>query len=135
MRQQKAFMEHEISLIQAFTLKERQERYLNLISTKKGRIKFRTYLSHFKDLNLKYCKVNIINQDANEVYNILKSKGAPELCYIISEHDQYDQKIVPLSRAIMLLFSSGISYFISCIPGQLAYYEGEEVNQKFILFK
>jgi len=48
-------MEHERLLIKTFVNKERQERYITLISTENGRQKFKMYLSHFKDLNTQYC--------------------------------------------------------------------------------
>jgi hypothetical protein len=125
-------MQHELLLIKTFIIKERQERYTNLISTERGRKKFRQYVAHFKDLNLKYCILLPFNFDS-QIVDLLKAEGAPDLCYIISENSQYDAKYLSLTDSIRELFNSGISYFLSCIPGKLAYYEGEDLNQKFIL--
>lgn len=127
-------MLHEESLINSFILKERQGRYTNLISTSKGRKKFRTYIAHFKDLNKNKCTL-IDCEDFVQLYHLLKSKGAPDICYIISEHSNYDMQNLSLLLAIKSLFNSGISYFLSCIPGKLVYYEGEERNQKILLLK
>lgn len=128
-------MLHELLLISSFVLKERQERYKNLIATSKGRKKFRAYIAHFKDFNSKdYTPLNNC-QDFLQLYYLLKSKGAPDLCYIISEHSDYDMQDLPLLQATENLFNSGVSYFLSCIPGKLVYYEGEEFNKKILLSK
>jgi len=126
-------MNHEILLIKTFVIKDRQERYLNLIATEKGRKKFRTYLSHFRDLNSKLCSSLHTLQSASELHDILKSAGAGDLCYIISENSKYDMRSLPVMDATKQLFNSGIAFFLSCIPGKLAYYEGEDTNQRFIL--
>ncbi len=126
-------MEHEQLLIKTFIIKERQSRYLNLIATAKGRKKFRTYISHFKDLNIQYCiPLNSI-KSYSQLYDLLKSEGALDLCYIISENSNYDMRFLSLFDSTQKMFNSGIAYFLSCIPGKLAYYEGEEINQRFLL--
>lgn len=126
-------MEHELLLIKNFVIKERQERYLNLIATEKGRKKFRTYIAHFKDLNSKYCIPITSFNSYSELHDSLKSSGAPDICYVIAENSKYDMNALPIMDAARQLFSSGMAYFLSCIPGKLAYYEGEDANQRFIL--
>jgi hypothetical protein len=126
-------MEHELLLIKQFVIKDRQERYLTLIETGKGRKKFRNYISHFKDLNSKYCTPVHTLQSHIQLYDILKLEGAPNACYIISENSKYDMRSVDIMEAGKQLFASGIAFFLSCIPGKLAYYEGEEANERFIL--
>lgn len=127
--------QHEVALVKNFIIKERQERYFNLLNSKKGRIKFRSYISHFRDLKANLNKINITNQNCIELYKLLRSKGAPDYCYVISEHSEYDQKNLPLYEAIVTLFNSGISFFLSCLPGLIVYYEGEDFNSKSILIK
>ena len=126
-------MNHELLLIKAFVIKERQERYINLIATAKGRKKFRTYTPHFKDLNAKYCTPLHSLRSYSQLHELLKSDGAFDMCYIISENSQYDTKSFSLINAAMQLFNSGIACFISCIPGKLVYYAGEEGDQRFLL--
>jgi len=120
-------LSHEVSLIKSFIIKERQQRYLDLLSTPKGRIKFRSYIAHFKDLNYQFYSElpDSINQ-AIGLYNLLKSNGAPEFCYIISSNSKFDKKDMLLRDALNNLFLSGIEFFMSCIPGKLAYFEGED---------
>lgn len=125
-------MEHEYSLIKAFVNKERQERYLALISTEKGRQKFKTYLSHFKDFNNQPRSIPSLSS-YTQLYDLLKSSEAPDDCYVICENLKYDMKVLPLVDATKQLFNSGLAFFLSCIPGKLAYYEGEDSSQRFIL--
>lgn len=128
-------MEHERLLIENFVYKERQDRYLNLIQTKTGRTKLRKYIAHFNDLDSSFL-INVSHlQTFQDLYSHLKSKGAADTCYIISEHSDYDGCSFPLFKGISYLFNSGISYFSSIIAGKLVYYEGEEANQKLILLK
>jgi hypothetical protein len=126
-------MEHEHSLIKAFVNKERQERYLALTSTEKGRRKFKTYLSHFKDFNNQNCSPIPSLSSSTQLYDLLKSSGAPDTCYVICENLKYDMKVLPLMDATKQLFNSGLAFFLSCIPGKLAYYEGEDSSQRFVL--
>jgi hypothetical protein len=126
-------MEHEILLIKQFVVKDRQDRYLNLLQTDKGRNKFKSYISHFKDLNKKYCIPAYTLHSHVELYDLLKLEGAPNTCYIISENSKYDLRFLDITDAGKQLFSSGISFFLSCIPGKLAYYEGEDINERFLL--
>jgi hypothetical protein len=125
-------MKHELLLIKTFVTKERQERYLNLIATEKGRKKFRTYLSHFSDLNDKYCIPHSL-VSYPQLYDLLKSEGAPDVCYVISENSKYDLKTLPIMDATKQLFNSGIAFFLSCVPGRLVYYEGEDSTRRFVL--
>src|ERR1700722_10123553 len=126
-------MKHELLLIKQFVIKSRQERYLNLLQTDKGRKKLRSYISHFKDLDKKYCTAAHKLHSYVELYDLLKLAGAPDTCYIISENSKYDMRSLEILEAGKQLFGSGVSFFLSCIPGQLAYYEGEDPNERFIL--
>jgi hypothetical protein len=44
-----------------------------------------------------------------------------------------DMKTLPLLEATEKLFGSDIAHFLSCIPGKLAYFEGEEAYSRFLL--
>jgi hypothetical protein len=121
-------------LIGAFVVKERQARYLSLLNSEKGRKKLRSYIAHFKDLDERFLQ-KINTQTSSELYFLLKSKKAPSFCYIISENTEYDGRTLPLQEAIEHLYSSGISYFLCCIPGKLAFFEGEDFNERYLLIE
>lgn len=125
---------HESLLIDSFIIKSRQHRYIELINSRKGRIKFRKYIAHFKDLNEDLAlNVSAICNSYDQVFSLLISKFDIDRCYCISENSKYDQREFFLSDALKELYNSGISYFLSCIPGKLVYYEGEDFNRQLIL--
>jgi hypothetical protein len=53
----------------------------------------------------------------------LLARGAPKQCYVISAGSPHDGTTIPLEEAINELVGGTI---LLCIPGRLAYYEGEE---------
>ena len=79
-----------------------------------------------------YC-IQIKYRDPIMNYNYLVSLGSPEKCYAISEMDNIDGGIVNLLDALILIIGSDFGTVISCIPGKLAFYEGE--NERYILNK
>jgi hypothetical protein len=66
-----------------------------------------------------------------DILETLRSKGAPEKCFAISEDDDLDGKELFLSDALKEIVGRGIGTFLSCIPGRLAYFEDED--GRFIL--
>jgi len=126
---------HETLFISAFIIKEKKERYLNLLSSKKGRAKFRLKLPHLQDINKTYLhKIAPNEQNIAHILNQLRSYNSPPNCHIMAEHSKYDQKTMQIEDALQTLFASGISYIISCIPGKLLYYEGENINERYMIY-
>jgi len=72
-------------------------------------------------------------QNAQSVVNILKKKGAPERCYVISESSDFDGKEMLLIDAIEEVLGYGMGSIISCVAGKLVYYEGEMPSHRYIL--
>jgi hypothetical protein len=87
---------------------------------------------HFKHLDMSYAiRVPSTHRLTPELSKLLKSRGAPDSCYAISEDDELDGKEVLLLDALALIRGRGIGTFLSCIPGKLAYFEDED--QRWIL--
>lgn len=127
-------VDHERLLIQAFIVPSKRTRMIDLLSKPKRRSKILVKLPHFRDLNLRYSfKIPSSLQTSKGIHDLLKKKGAPELCYIISIDPQLDAKKKTLSEALdqIVGFSDGV--LISCIPGRLGYYEGEDPGERYIL--
>jgi len=55
----------------------------------------------------------------------LLARGAPDNCYVISNHSRHDGMTIPLDDAINELVGYGDGTILLCIPARLAYYEGE----------
>lgn len=127
---------HEELFFDTFINKDKKKRLKNLLKSKKGRKKIRESLPHSLIFNPAFIKNIPANQQTKKnITKLLITKNAPPTCYLISEHTSLDRKTMNLEDAINTIVGSGISTIISCIPGKLAYYEGEDLNDRFILEK
>lgn len=89
-------------------------------------------LAHFKHLDLRYAvQIAGPKRRASGILELLKSKGAPETCYALSEDSELDGKEILLTDALASTVGCGMGTFLSCIPGKLAYFEDED--QRWIL--
>jgi hypothetical protein len=51
----------------------------------------------------------------------------------VSEDPDIDGKRLPLDEALLLVVGAGNGTLLSCVPGLLAYYEGEGPGDRFLL--
>jgi len=124
---------HEDLLISNFILKKYRDRYYALLKTTKGRKKLQQRLAHEFDVDFRFStKIPAKEQNIKCIYNLLKNKNAPDICYIFSEHSTANGVILPLKEALTNIVGSGIAAIISCIPGQLAFLEQEEEGERYI---
>ena len=65
-------------------------------------------------------------QNPSEMLRILKAKGASDTCYALIEDDQLNGRKVLVADALEIVMAHGMGTFLSCIPGQLAYFEDED---------
>jgi hypothetical protein len=72
-------------------------------------------------------------QKPEDIAKLLKQKGAPDVCFVVSEDSNLDRQQLPLLAALEQVVGYGMGTFISCIPGKLAYFEDEE--QRCVLEK
>ncbi len=72
-------------------------------------------------------------QTGEEILKIFNRHRIDNLCYLISEHASFDGHMMTVNDAVNNIVGNGISTIISCIPGKLAYYEGEGFNNRFFL--
>ena len=108
-------------------MKERRERYLEFIRHPKKRRRFTRELGHFRHLDPRYV-IPIVrtHQQPEDVAHILRAKGAPDTCWVVSEDDALDGKGMSLADALHAVVGAGMGTFVSCIPGKLAYFENED---------
>jgi len=119
--------EHERQLIRAFVLPQRRDRYLELLGKPKRRKDITDTLAHFKHLDMTYAvQIPSPQRLASGILELLKSKGAPQTCYAMSEDSELDGREIPLSEGLAFVVGRGIGTFLSCIPGKLAYFEDED---------
>jgi hypothetical protein len=125
----------EEHFIRTFVRKDRRRRYLELISSPKGRIKFLKALAHTLELEPSCAHpIQPSAQTPNHITTLLESWGAPKECYIISESAELDGQCMDLRRALAEVVGFGIGSILCCTP-ELAYYEAEGTGERFLLLR
>jgi hypothetical protein len=128
-------MEHrEEALFEAFVVPNKRQRYRELLATQRGRDKIRASLDHFDDLDPRFCK-QMASSEPADVLGVLKRLGAPSQCYVISSNRELDKREMDLAEALEKIIGGGSGSFISCVPGRLAYFEGEEPKSQYICYR
>jgi hypothetical protein len=124
--------EHERGIIRSFIIPVRQDRYLEVLAKPKRRENLTASLAHFKHLDMRHAvQIPPHQQHAGEIFQLLKSKGAPETCYALSEDSGLDGRELSLSEALKDVVGRGMGTFLSRLPERLAYFEDED--QRWIL--
>ncbi|AOT00466.1 hypothetical protein ESP131_09435 [Exiguobacterium sp. U13-1] len=121
--------EQERVLVQSFFVKRVQERVLHELFTPKKRDMAlqrldHRYLSMLKNDYL--IEIKPPNSWPDDTYDLLKQYGAPDTCYCLSENEMISGKTLPLREALEHAIGFGFASIISCIPGELAYFEAEQ---------
>ena len=133
-----AQIEHEEAVIRAFFLRDKQERFLAFVSSHKNRKKLTQELPHFRwfdrrfataipwkvDPTLKLAQRHA--QGIENIFRLLKSKGARETCWCISEDADLDGKELNLENTLSNTMGRDMGTILSCIPGRLAIFTGED---------
>lgn len=126
--------DQEIVFINAFVLRDRRERLRSLVGNPRRRKQFVQELAHFKWLDQRHVKhLAPSSQNPEDIAKLLRQKGAPDVCFLVSEDSAVDRKQLPLLSALEQVVGHGTGTFITCIPGRLAYFEDED--QRCILEK
>lgn len=63
----------------------------------------------------------------------LAGRGAPNVCYVFAEGPAPDGRCLPLDEALCSTIGRGMGTILSCVPGRLAYYEGEYARDQYVL--
>ncbi|MHC4200469.1 MAG: hypothetical protein ACYSU0_10800 [Planctomycetota bacterium] len=127
-------MNHEEPIARAFLIAAKRDRFLAVLSTRGGRDKLRKKeFAHFDGLDPRFAhQIPPGAQNEDDIESTLKAKGAPSSCYVWSENDEIDGQELPLAEALAEVVGMSMGTFLSCIPGKLAYFEGEEPGERYI---
>ncbi|MGO9212217.1 MAG: hypothetical protein ACLPXM_20855 [Terriglobales bacterium] len=128
---------HEQAFVEAFVQKSRRERALLCLADPKRRRKLTDRFAHHgTDILAPECLRSIVpsQQHPKNIYSLLRGLGAPEDCHVISENSDLDGKEMGLLPALEEVVGNGMGTVISCVPGRLAYFEGE-LRERYILQK
>ena len=130
---EKVTVNHASALLNAFVRPERRARYLGLLASAKGRAKLRAQLAHFRDLDPRFAAPVPGGQGPAAIAALLVDRGAPPVCYVLSEDADLDGREMPLAEGLAAVVGRGMGTFLSCVPGRLAYFEGEDAGERFVL--
>lgn len=128
---------HEELLVKSFVKKVHRERLSFELSKRRG-----DFLNRFCHESLKYLDSRFVvaipkpNSNPAEILQLLKSHRAKDRCYALSMNDDIDGKFLALADALDVALGFGLPSILSCIPGQLAYLETEQIAgspDRFIL--
>ena len=126
-----AAMLHENGLVEAFVLRDRQSRAAALLP---GRRRKKVVANLAAYLDPSYMHRLLVGQRSRSAIEAkLRSAGATNRCFVISEHSDLDSRDMLLSEALEAVVGTGLVTLISCIPGKLAYFEDEAAGARYIL--
>jgi hypothetical protein len=127
-------IDRETDVINTFVVSRKRERYIELLRSPKRRQDFLRQLYHFRDFipsRIVPLSKGLLTED--DVLAELCARGAGSTCYVISVDDKLDGQSGQLAEVIPQVFARMEGTIVSCVPGRLAYYEGEPPQNRFIL--
>lgn len=127
-------LEHEDGLIKAFVVSRKRDRMLSLLGNPKRRRAALDALCHFGDLDERFAESIPRGQQSPEgIAQILRAYGASDTCWVVSSDASLDQRTMLLAEALVAIVGQGEGSLISCVPGELAFYEGEDSHDRCVL--
>ena len=129
-------MNIEDQFVTAFIRPEKQDRYRQLLADPKRRRAFLGKLAHSYDFVTESCvEIPSAEQTPAGIERLLRKLGAGATCFAISESAELDAKEMDLRKALEVIVGFGQGTCLSCVPGKLGYYEGEDMEERMILLK
>jgi len=138
-------IEHEQAVIKAFVSRDKQERFLTFLPKPKTRKRLTQELGCFTWFDPRFATPVPWKVDPNgglwqrhiqgieNVHRLLTSKGAGKNCWAISADADLDGKELELESVLESVFDSDTGTILSCIPGRLGLYSGED--EKLLLVR
>lgn len=129
-------MNDEATLISTFVNGAKRKHLIEILANPKRRHRATATLAHFNDFDPSVVvPLGSEVQTPAAIEDALHSRGAGESCHVISENRAIDGKHLPLKTALEKVVGQGKGTLLSCVPGELAYYEGEGPAERCILAK
>jgi len=127
-------MNDEEAVIRTFVVRAKRDRLVELLASRKRRNDVTTSLAHFRDFDSRFVvALPPSQQDPRSIERALRSRGAGETCYVISENAELDGKQMPLRAVLEQVVGYGMGTLLSCVQGSLAFFEGEGPSDRYIL--
>jgi hypothetical protein len=116
----------------------RRTRFRESLDSERRRKKLLDGLYHFYDFDSRFSTlVPGGNKNSDFLLPALRKLGAGESCYLMSTDRELDMLDMSLAEALVEVADAfaGDATFISCIPGKLAYFQGEDHDNSRILHR
>lgn len=137
--------EEEEALIRAFIIPHRRARYLDRLASPTARQKFMAHhFHHMSDLDPRFARLidphmplmpfeRRAAAHVDRIHGLLRAAGAEDRCYVMSASSDLDGQETGLRHALDTIVGWHDGTFLSCVPGKLAYFEGEGLNERYVL--
>jgi len=127
-------VERSAKIISAFVLPRQRARYFGFITGKTDLDKFASRLAHFDDFDPRFI-VSVPNSKhtATGIEEALRRLGAPSRCFLLSENTPLNGTEGDLHSVLETVIGYGYGSIICCLPGRLAFFEGEGPSDRYIL--
>ena len=103
---------HETEFIRAFVIRQKRERFLEFVTSKKGRGKFTFELDHPNFISTEFTrKIVPAQQTAQAIYSLLRKSHAPDICYVISSNEEIDACQFPALDALRKTIGRGLGLY------------------------
>lgn len=124
----------EEAFVGAFIARDSRDRWISLLGSRKRRRKILERLAQCPDFDERLATlVPPAEQTPERISALLRQRGAPDSCHVISEWSELDGKEMLLSEVLSRIVGYGMGTIVSCVPARLAYYEGEDAGERYIL--
>jgi hypothetical protein len=121
----------EAATIRAFVLPGLRDRVTGLTSKPDRAGRLQTLLAHQRILNERFMtQVPPGHAFAASIADSLRAKGAPATCRVMG--GPLDAQELALEEALGTVVGWNDGCLVICVPGRLAYFEGEEPNDRHI---
>ena len=93
---------HEEQFARCFIVPQKRARYLALLASSRGRAKLLNGFNHCRDLDSRFAKeIPSAQQSVDSIEALLRRKGAPDICYVMSDNRAIDGKEMSLPDALL----------------------------------
>ena len=118
-------MNDEATLINTFVTGAKRKHLIEILVNPKRRHRATATFAHFNDFDPSaVVPLGSDVQTPATIETALRSRGAGDSCHVISENRTIDGKHLPLKLSLEKVVGHGMGTVLSCVTGELAYYEG-----------
>ena len=127
-------MNEEATLISTFVNPTKRKHLIEILANPKRRHRATAALAHRDDLDpTTIVPLEHSVQTPAAIESALRNRGAGETCHVISENRAIDGKHLELKSALDKVVGHEMGTLLSCVPGELAYFEGKGPTDRCIL--